>query len=875
MSSHEEMVKSGSFDQKFKNTLRDYYSYGFKRYADFASSRSTVDADWTRLHNILEGYFEWSDDKGTAFFASMDSQSMPGNPFHRVYRFCRYNERDPFFFFHTILALSPAARLRDGAYALNLPVDSLLFRLEDDLTHGRPLSSAELACFYGNGAGQGEYNAVNKRLSELCGLGLLVLSGKRRNATNRWTLAVPTLRGLLSDGNAVRPDFAGRFRDALHFFAGSFPLGALGESLLRRMGPGEPSPFRFRHAYFAQSLNGCNLADLLYAVEHGLWCVISYRHGTANVSTVLAIFPFGIRTSTANGREYVAFYEPFQQSYSCLRLEFIDSVRYVRSTELTDPSSGRTVRLDSEEVRRGIDNARRSMAYSWGTATTKKQSGNAVQPAPKQLVRLRAAFDPVSEPFLLQRLRRECRIGSVTASGGCAAFEAAVSDEREMKPWLRSFYGRLLSVEGFHGDLLSGEPGSDIRHVWETLQNGLPERPPQPLPPTLPTWGGGVQANTVEPFAHKALFHELYSLYYQIWAEALFRLSSDPETECWSKAEVSRILREIFGRFGQESGKQTGHRLFTELQNALVSGGFLREGFRINGQWSAEAPKSSRAAVEPAFRPLYHISGESFLADVLPLTGLECRWLAAAVDDPRAGLFLSGPERDAVRAYLRHECPEPPRPLPFGEICCFDRHHLFKTGQARERQFFPPLLAAIREHRVVYIRYRTAQNNKVSGFFQPILLEYSQRDGIFRGFFRACSDGNVFVMNLSRLLELTPAEERFCPEETADALARFRSRHMRSVSVEFYDVHNTADRILTEFSPWQKECTYDQSTQKYRLTLSYQQSDEAEIIIRLLGYGANLAFCDRESPVCREVMRRVQRQLDLAAPPSPPPGKEK
>ena len=49
---------------------------------------------------------------------------------------------------------------------------------------------------------------------------------------------------------------------------------------------------------------------------------------------------------------------------------------------------------------------------------------------------------------------------------------------------------------------------------------------------------------------------------------------------------------------------------------------------------------------------------------------------------------------------------------------------------------------------------------------------------------------------------------------------------MNSVEVEFYNVRNTADRILTEFSPGRKRFTYDKETQRYRLTtVSYTHLD--------------------------------------------------
>ena len=75
---------------------------------------STINADWIRLSNILFDYFEWFVDKNQVFFMSTDSQSMSINPFHRIYRFCRYNERDPKTFFNIIFALSPSVSLAHG-----------------------------------------------------------------------------------------------------------------------------------------------------------------------------------------------------------------------------------------------------------------------------------------------------------------------------------------------------------------------------------------------------------------------------------------------------------------------------------------------------------------------------------------------------------------------------------------------------------------------------------------------------------------------------------------------------------------------------------------------------------------------------------------
>lgn len=52
-------------------------------------------------------------------------------------------------------------------------------------------------------------------------------------------------------------------------------------------------------------------------------------------------------------------------------------------------------------------------------------------------------------------------------------------------------------------------------------------------------------------------------------------------------------------------------------------------------------------------------------------------------------------------------------------------------------------------------------------------------------------------------------------------------------------------------------------TERYKLTIFYQKQDEVELVIRLLGYGANLRFVDREHPICKEIQARMNRQMEL------------
>ena len=85
---HPEWISAQSFDEKFKNALRDYFQYGFKTLDRCGKGEDTLREDWNRLNNILGDYLEWSERGREIRFATLDSQSAEMNVFQRVYRFC-------------------------------------------------------------------------------------------------------------------------------------------------------------------------------------------------------------------------------------------------------------------------------------------------------------------------------------------------------------------------------------------------------------------------------------------------------------------------------------------------------------------------------------------------------------------------------------------------------------------------------------------------------------------------------------------------------------------------------------------------------------------------------------------------------------------
>ena len=72
-----------------------------------------------------------------------------------------------------------------------------------------------------------------------------------------------------------------------------------------------------------------------------------------------------------------------------------------------------------------------------------------------------------------------------------------------------------------------------------------------------------------------------------------------------------------------------------------------------------------------------------------------------------------------------------------------------------------------------------------------------------------------------------------------------------------------ADRILTEFSPWRKFCSYDPEKNMYTLTLYYNEDEELDLVVRLMGYGGNIHFVDKDHRIAREILHRYTMQRDM------------
>lgn len=227
-----------------------------------------------------------------------------------------------------------------------------------------------------------------------------------------------------------------------------------------------------------------------------------------------------------------------------------------------------------------------------------------------------------------------------------------------------------------------------------------------------------------------------------------------------------------------------------------------------------------------------------------PLTLLEKQWLKALLLDPRIRLF------DPPAAGL-----EDVEPLFTPEdFVYFDRYadgDDYADPEYARR--FRLILRALREQRKLRVRFHGHSGLRHSYLCIPYKLEYSSKDDKFR--LLTAYHGKPLTINLSRISSL-------------DLMDKWEEREYRqpreweqTLVMEVYDLRNALERAMLHFSDLEKE-TEKLEEGRYRVRMRYRQSDETELLIRVLSFGPVLKVIEPAALV-EQIKQRLQRQIAL------------
>ncbi len=250
-----------------------------------------------------------------------------------------------------------------------------------------------------------------------------------------------------------------------------------------------------------------------------------------------------------------------------------------------------------------------------------------------------------------------------------------------------------------------------------------------------------------------------------------------------------------------------------------------------------------------------------------PVTALECAWLKALLGDPRIRLFLTDEQLRHLTGVLGDV-----EPLYRQEdFIYFDRYlDGDDYSDPGYRRRFQTILAAMREGTFLRLAYAPPRGRLRLGDHRPLRLEYSAKDDKFRVYTAKVWHGafqGYHILNLNRIRDVGPSAEQYSGRLDLESW-RIRHRCNQPLLLRVTGERNGIERFMVEFSSYEKQSEYDEATKTCTVKLWYQQDDETEVLIRLLGFGPVIQVLGPERFVS-QMRERVLRQAEQNPLPSP------
>ena len=391
MAGYSELIKNFG---KTRGYIRDFFLYGFKVRSDFTGkSARTYDNERRRAESWLGSFLRYEHSpRGVQTVISVDSGHVAENPFFRMFASRSFTDNDIRLHF-LLLDL-----LGDG--------DARTLREITDT-----LSEAYGAVF--------DEQTVRGKLREYAAEGLLISEKKGKTAYFR--ISPDTADGWLREFRGLA--------DAIRFFSAAGAFSEVGYSLLCAAGL-RNDRFLMKHNYIVHVLEDVLLETIAEAASaHQLLeiTVLRAQHRSSDAQPrTYTVYPLQTAASVQTGRRWLAAYIPAENRLCTFRLDAICEAV---------PAGPYDDYAEAEAL------YQRSLPYVFGVSF-----GGSTRPEP---VRLTFRADPQTEGYIIERLRREKRIGRLEQTAPDRwTLTVDTADPNEVMHWAKTFIGRIVSAEG-------------------------------------------------------------------------------------------------------------------------------------------------------------------------------------------------------------------------------------------------------------------------------------------------------------------------------------------------------------------------------------------------------------------------------------------
>lgn len=385
MSKYSELIKR--FD-KVRDYMNDFYIYGFKsREAFDKKSLRSYDNERRRIESYLVEYMSFTqDENGKNIFIEADCSEIKANPLYRAFKAKSFTKNDITLHFIILDILRTQSSLSVIEIA-DIILDEYLNKFESPTIL--------------------DVSTIRKKVIEYEKLGIVI---SRKDGKQRYySLSEDTV------------DVA-MFHDALVYFSEVSLMGVIGSYMLDK-GTYENEYFRFKHHYIMHALESEVMYDILQAIHHKQVIRMIYRVGKDEKE--LVVTPLKFLISVQSGRRYISVSIGKQRRIMNFRLDAIQRISMLR---------------DSLNFDRAYQKLEMLLKHTWGTSFG---DGKRLETIVMQL-RI-----PHHERYMIRRIEKEGRHGVLTQlRDELYEYVIEVYDSIEMMPWIRTFIGRIVSLEG-------------------------------------------------------------------------------------------------------------------------------------------------------------------------------------------------------------------------------------------------------------------------------------------------------------------------------------------------------------------------------------------------------------------------------------------
>lgn len=382
-----ELIKN--FD-KLRDYMRDFFVYGYKTRADFSKkSARTYDNERRRIESYLGDYVRWEYGRGgKRVFLSVDAAKILQNPLYRAYQSKSFTDNDILLHFFLLDLLEDAQPLTAGQ------------------------ATDEISLRYGEFF---DIQTVRGKLREYTDAGLLRAERQGKSVVyQKSDVSFSTLFPHAEDA-----------RDFLAFFGECAPFSVVG-SYLGNRAKLQNARLLFKHHFLVHTLEDTVLLSLTEAIQQRKKVEITNFSNRSGAETVVTGLPVAILVSVQTGRRYLALYGDIRRRFHSFRLDCLKSVR------ILEPFKNAEERLREWQVCR---------EQAWGAALSARQN--------TEHFSMILSIDEKKEPYILNRLEREGRGGKIERLDvNRYRYSIDVTDSGELMNWVKTFTGRILSVEG-------------------------------------------------------------------------------------------------------------------------------------------------------------------------------------------------------------------------------------------------------------------------------------------------------------------------------------------------------------------------------------------------------------------------------------------